>query len=245
MDSSTRSPLLPGGLRRAAAEFLLILAGVLTALVVDAWWGGRQERIAERVALEELLGETRENERLVQEALDTFVGIRKRTMRLMLAARGSTPLPPDDTLRAWNQMVIPTWTPITGTVRSLIETGQLRILRNSAIRRAIVTVDGRVAAVERRLQDNDMLRQQSTKQRTARMIAYLKPGTVDEGPPNEQETGIGWWRSVRYDALLKDREWQEGFAIFHVTQNNNIRSLQLMQQPLAELRTLVEAELER
>lgn len=230
-------------LRRAAAEFLLILAGVLTALVVESWWSTRQERDTERVYLQELLEETRENERLVNETIDQFTAIRRRTMRLMLAARGSAPMPPDDSLRAWNQMVIPTWTPITGTVRALIETGQLRIVQNSAIRRAIVTLDSRFDAAEQRLQDNDLLRADATKQRTGRMLAYLRVGPVDEGPPTEQETGIGWWRSLDYRAMLQDREWREAFSVFHVLQNNNVRSMQLVQTPLAELRVLLEQEL--
>lgn len=240
---ASRAFLSSHRLRAAAAEFLLILAGVLTALVVDAWRADRQDRQLERTSLQELLDETRANERQVAEALGTFTGIRQRTARLMLAARGSAPMPPADSLRRWNQMVIPTWTPITGTVRTLIETGQLRLVRNSAIRRAVATLDGRVAAVERRLQDNDLLRQEAARLRTARMIAHLRPGAVDEGPPEEQENGTGWWRSIDYPALLRDPQWQQAFATYHLVQNNYIRSLQLMQEPLAALRTLLEREL--
>lgn len=90
------------------------------------------------------------------EALGTITEIRPRAARRMLAARGSAPMPPADSLRRWNPMVIPTWTPITGTVRTRIETGQLRLVRNSAIRRLLATLDGRVAAVERCRQDNDL-----------------------------------------------------------------------------------------
>lgn len=241
--SPWRALLTAHRLRAAVGEFLLILAGVLTALVVDAWRADRADRQLERTQLAELLEETRANERLVDEALTTFLGTRRRTMHLMLAARGSAPMPPADSLRLWSQMTVPTWTPITGTVRTLIETGQLRLVRNSAVRRAVSTVDGRMSAVERRLQDNDMLRQDAARRRTGRMLAHLHPGVVDEGPPTEQESGTGWWRSVDYPALLRDPEWQAAFATYHLTLNNYIRSLQLMQAPLTELRTLLEREL--
>jgi hypothetical protein len=47
-------PSLQRKLRWFAAEFLVVLAGVLAAFAVNAWWEHRQDRIAEQAALHEL-----------------------------------------------------------------------------------------------------------------------------------------------------------------------------------------------
>ena len=45
-DSANRSPVALGA--RLAAEFVVIVLGVLVALAVDAAWGRRQEALQER-----------------------------------------------------------------------------------------------------------------------------------------------------------------------------------------------------
>jgi hypothetical protein len=47
-------PSLRRSLRWFTAEFLVVLAGVLAAFAVNAWWGHRQDRAAEQAALREL-----------------------------------------------------------------------------------------------------------------------------------------------------------------------------------------------
>jgi hypothetical protein len=75
------------------------------------------------------------------------------------------------------------------------------------------------------------------------MLAHLRPGAVDEAPPEEQENGTGWWRSIDYPALLGDPRWMKRFATCHLGQNNYFGSLQLMLEPLMALPKLLMREL--
>lgn len=56
--------------RKAAAEFLLIVTGVLTALTVDAWWQGRLDNERERQYLEQIEADVRSNGQRLEVALE-------------------------------------------------------------------------------------------------------------------------------------------------------------------------------
>jgi hypothetical protein len=89
-DSSIRT--LRISWRRLAAESIAIVASILLAFAIDAWWQARSERNQIRAELAAFLGELRTNQRIVDDRLAYHIGIRDATAALLslAGAAGST-----------------------------------------------------------------------------------------------------------------------------------------------------------
>ncbi len=124
--------------RSAVREFALIVAGVLTALAAQAWWETRQERAREEAYLLQLVADARETERRLGVALAEEELAEISTRSIAEAVRSGGPLL-EDSIRAW--LTPPRWIfwysdprPVLGTVASLLETGDLRVMRADKVR---------------------------------------------------------------------------------------------------------------
>lgn len=176
--------------RHLAAEFILILAGVLTALFVDTWWKGRDDRALERTYLMQLLEDTRDNQEILERTIAGYTASRTGTGRLLLAFRDPTQRISADSMARWARISVPAFDPITGTMRGLLETGQIRLVRNDAIRRAIVATDAEISSIEARVGRNDLRQGELVELRTQRMVANLPSGAHsierDDGRGHQQ-----------------------------------------------------------
>ena len=144
------TPALPAGRTTQASratwttlsrELAVTFLGVLLALAVNGWWHGRQDRVRERVELEQILATTRENElRLVQAIRhDSLTQAVAQQTAERLASVG--PAPSLDSLLSWlpRSFRHPEWHPLKGTYAALIQTGELRLIRNVRLRGQIAT----------------------------------------------------------------------------------------------------------
>jgi hypothetical protein len=125
-------------LRWFLSEFLVIVAGVLVALAVNAWWQGRQDRQVEIAYLQQLqldldasnqtLDETY---RLVQGMAEASASISHEFWRR--DGRTDTELRKllAEPLRSKRVL------PVLGTARSLIASGDLRLVQSASLRSAI------------------------------------------------------------------------------------------------------------
>jgi hypothetical protein len=126
------------GARWFAAEFLVVVAGVLVALAVQAWYEGRRDAARERAYLLQLAADLRDTERL----LDTAdVANRASTLAAARFVRAfyEPTRPPRDSVLAWygRASSYETVRPVTGTVEALIVTGDLNLLRSDRARAAV------------------------------------------------------------------------------------------------------------
>jgi hypothetical protein len=126
------------GARWFAAEFLVVVAGVLVALAVQAWYEGRRDAERERAYLLQLAADLRDTERL----LDTAdVANRASTLAAARFVRAfyEPTRPPRDSVLAWygRASSYETVRPVTGTVEALIVTGDLNLLRSDRARAAV------------------------------------------------------------------------------------------------------------
>jgi hypothetical protein len=140
VDVEIGASLLARTWRSAAREFALIVAGVLTALAAQAWWEARQEREREAAYSVQLVADAQETERRLEAALASERLAEISTRWLAEALQSEGPLL-EDSIRAW--LTPPRWIfwysdprPVLGTVASLLQTGDLRLLRKDAVRRA-------------------------------------------------------------------------------------------------------------
>ena len=124
---------------RIIAEGSIIVASILLAFWIDAWWSERQTRADEREAIAQLTSDYQTNAQRLRDIRDTHEAALDAAYEL-LARAGMGGQPRSDatsgelvylTLRSW------TYDPALGGTHSLIQSGRLTILRNGRLRVAL------------------------------------------------------------------------------------------------------------
>lgn len=125
--------------RRVFLEAVVIVGSILVAFGIDAGWSERQERAAERAAIGQLSADFAVN----AARLDTIRAIHEAALAasyqiLALAGLGGDA----EGTRVTGELVrnafrVWTYDPVLGGINSLIQSGNLGILRNDALRVAI------------------------------------------------------------------------------------------------------------
>src|SRR5215213_8487836 len=137
--------------RRWLREFAVIAAGALAALAAQAWWQNRQDSERERDYLRRLLADTRENAQRIDRLIvdDSTSQLTVRRVASFLFDAGPPP-PPPDTLVAWfldgGFFSSSAFYPITDTYTALLATGDLRLVRDEALRSELVAYAARMDA---------------------------------------------------------------------------------------------------
>lgn len=133
---------------KIASEFLLILVGVSAALALDAWWQGVDERAREEQYLEQLLADSRENERRLSDALDLERSQLSANRRVLAAVRSRAPIPPDSA-RAWRrERALHYADPrlLFGTMEALMATGDINLIRDAEVRTKAIAFSSQLHA---------------------------------------------------------------------------------------------------
>ena len=125
---------------------MVIVVGVLVALAADAAWADRQDRRREQEVLADLLEEFKENEAMLLGDIETNRSAKLAGGAWADALLGQVPIPGDSAgalLRAalWDAR----FDPATGALRSLVDGGELGLIQNSELRRALAGWEDRVA----------------------------------------------------------------------------------------------------
>jgi hypothetical protein len=130
----------PARVRWFAAEFLVVLSGVLVALALQAWYNARIDAADERAYLSQLDADLAATERALQDALRGDSTLVMANSRLVSALYRPGPLSPDSA-RGWLHWQLGWYSdprPLLGTVTTLIETGDIRLIRDAELRSEIV-----------------------------------------------------------------------------------------------------------
>lgn len=140
----------PRAWRRWAREVAVIAAGALAALAGQAWWQDRQDRERERDYLRHLLSDARENARRIDRVIADDSSSAVAVGRVAAFLYDAGPPPPRDTLVAWfldgGVFSSSAFQPLTGTYATLLATGDLRLLRDEALRGELVAYAARMDA---------------------------------------------------------------------------------------------------
>ena len=127
------------------AEIVVVVAGVLIALALNAWWGARQDAAREQEYLRQLAEDLQETETEVERIERRWTRQAASAGKLLRPYRSSSRPPADSVLRWMGNLVFvqrPTY--ITGTATALVETGDLNLIRNDSLRTAITRYLGRI-----------------------------------------------------------------------------------------------------
>jgi hypothetical protein len=127
------------GVRWFAAEFLVVVTGVLVALLLNAWYQNRENGIREERYLQQLTGELHATERLMSQA-DSVSLLRDAGIKALVKMyRENTP-PVRDSVLIWSlQIGFDNPVPVLGTVDALITTGDINLVRDPAVRAALTS----------------------------------------------------------------------------------------------------------
>lgn len=137
--------------RRLAADFVIIVVGVLVALGVDAAWEAREERVREAAYLGQLRADLSVTADTLVAAIEVDSLAREGADRA-LDALNSTRLPPSDSLVTWTIAATNSsawFYPTMGTVTALVESGELRLVRDESLRREVLRYHSSVTSALR------------------------------------------------------------------------------------------------
>jgi hypothetical protein len=128
-------------LRWFAAEYLIVVVGVLTAFALSAWWQSRQDRDRETSYLHQLASELAATVALMNEADSASIPWERTHARITQAFYADSVTPGDSIYDRIGQSIVqPNMpTPVLGTAKALSSTGDLRLIENEGLRFEIST----------------------------------------------------------------------------------------------------------
>ncbi|HKJ18845.1 MAG TPA: hypothetical protein VJ984_15935 [Xanthomonadales bacterium] len=149
------------GIRRLLAEGLVVVASILIAFSLDAWWDDRQlaEEMAEDLAIVEY--ELTENLRLVELALE-ITGRVVSASDEIVATLNANPDNPEVAIAGnilyWGLFASPTLDPSFGGIDTWIAAGRLAGIESIELRQRLASIRGKVSDVtEEQYVTRDML----------------------------------------------------------------------------------------
>ena len=244
-------------LRWFAAEFLVVVSGVLVALALNAWWGARADRGQEQAYLRQLAADLAATEAQIAEA-DSVSRPFDRAGTQLLRAAFAEQRPPRDSLLTWYLTAInyaPPPQPILGTATALVETGDLNLIRDDSLRSAITSYaeTSRVLADEQRQFVGYFL--EAITPMFARLTAWevvaerMPAALLDSLAATNPSFGLP--PSPRrmpfptgFDALLSEREAVADLERMSIAKRNLLAMRATMRTRAQTLRERVEAELD-
>lgn len=137
---------LRGHMRWFLAEFLVVVAGVLAALLLQATWQRHENGQKEASYLRQLLADLNTTEQRILLA-DSQHAVGERAQQELVYAYQRLEPPHIDSLAIWLWETIrraQSPVPVTGTVDALISTGDLRLIRNDSLRAAILAFNSAI-----------------------------------------------------------------------------------------------------
>jgi hypothetical protein len=136
-----------GSFSRLVLEGVAIVASILFAFAIDAWWDGHQERQEEERLLTALLDEFRENKELLEEARIHHRAVEQAELELMALAAGSSPEISPDSLDQLIGEMLWWWSGTrfsVGALNSVVLGGKLHLILNEELRRELAGWQGEI-----------------------------------------------------------------------------------------------------
>jgi hypothetical protein len=164
--------------KRLAAEFMVIVVGVLVALAVDSWVQRGEDRQQEQVfltALRDDLASTRSNAERARQMEEGIV----RSIDFLEDGLDARPSASSDSLSVWFQAATGNslYRPDAPTAQALIEAGGIDLITDQELRRLVIAHRGRIGQVT----DVFSVLDASSLEAQARLYQRANPRAIAEG----------------------------------------------------------------
>lgn len=138
---------------RIGAESVAIIASILIAFALDAWWDGRELAEREDWYLESLEKDFLENRENLEEAIRVQTGVLESIQKLVLFGATATRAPDADSVASLVRLVFADinvgFPPNLGTYQELLNTSSLQVIRSDSLRTLLADFGVRVETVGR------------------------------------------------------------------------------------------------
>lgn len=127
-------------LRRVIVESLAVMASILLAFAIDAWWDGHLDRRQEASLLAGILADYRDSRPELESRLELARRMSANTELLIDAVSGTT----GSSITVPDSLVLgsiggPTYEPSTSTLDAAIASGEIELIRGDEIHRELAT----------------------------------------------------------------------------------------------------------
>ncbi len=218
--------------RAGLRESAVILLSVSAALAGQAWWEQREDRQREVAYLDALLADTRTNEAMLDSAIALDVTYGRAGREMMRVLLRSAPMPGGDTVLRWLSQSGSSsdYQPLTGTLRALMGTGDLRLVHNDSLRALIAEYDGTLQADGQDIRSLVDLQIQQVVP-LARAVPFL-PRVTLAAPVQPAEL----------DAIRRSHEYPAILMAFRTANANRLTALREVRRETRRLRHALEVE---
>jgi len=220
--------------KRIVVEVFAIVASILFAFGIDAWWEYRIEREVEREVLANLLIEFERNRVELDRTLDTLTGSQNAAKRLLMFAGKS--LTGDDNAvieQKLDELFYFTFDPPSGALESLMSAGQLNLILNTELRMRIAGWSGLVKDYKEDEEELDYL-----------IYRDLVPIVYAINPlPNVEDAAPGFFQS-QWQEAFKDVRFMNSIGNVSYWIESSIEEASLLGGEIDQIVTLIKIEIE-
>lgn len=228
------------GARWFAAEFFVVVTGVIVALAVSAWAEDRSDAEREAVFMRQVVADLVETQGMVEERNRRARVTDSGVMRLLHGFRSQDRPSPDSLALLVNNVF--SWGPplraTVGTVDALVSSGNIALVRSDSLRLALVSYRDRMAQIlEGSAADIMEYRRQGSPVHQRVDIAYGRElAAVSEG---EAARGVVPVFVADVDAFFGDTEVYSALTILEILRRNESLRRSAISQDVDALRTAI------
>ena len=220
--------------KRISVEAMAIVASILLAFAIDAWWEYRIEREVEQEVLANLLIEFERNRVELDRTLDTLTGSQNAAKRLLMFAGKS--LTSDDNAvieQKLDELYYFTFDPPSGALESLMSAGQLNLILNTELRVRLAGWSGLVKDYKEDEEELDYL-----------IYRDLVPTVYAINPlPNVEDAAPGFFQS-QWQEAFKDVRFMNSIGNVSYWIESSIEEASLLGGEIDQIVTLIKIEIE-
>ena len=233
---------------RIAVEGVAIVASILLAFSIDAWWANQVDSIEEKEILTALQREFETNLVTLEEQLSYREAVRASANLILTAAAGKTRLEPAELDRLLGDIVWVGWVDLsTGALASLLQSGQLSLIKNQKLREQLAALpywEGNTA----KLEESELLHLNADIYPFLSEHAYLpqihntmkgQPGVGINLYPTEQPTS----EARNHTYLLQNPKFVGMISVELVDHNDAIWGYGILKEKFEAAIRMIESEL--
>ena len=220
--------------KRTGVEALAIVASILLAFAVDAWWEFRNEREAEQEVLANLLIEFERNRVEISRTLTTLTDIQEAAKQLLTF--GGQSLTGDDNAvirQEINKLGYFTFGPQSGALESLMSAGQLNLILNTELRTRLAAWPGLVKEYKEDEEELDYV-----------VYRVLFPALDAINPlPNVEEAATGVFQS-QFQEAFEDLKFMNSIGNVSYWSEASIEEASLLRDAIDQIGELIEIDID-